>query len=71
VAKVTIVVGTRCPECKKEQSVEVSAEGYDAWKKGELIQRAMPELNAATRERLITGLCPECWDAMFADENES
>jgi len=37
---------------------------YDAWKGGELIQNAMPNLSADEREFLMTGITPEEWATM-------
>ena len=37
------------------------------WQAGELIQNAMPNLDADSREQLISGTCPKCWDEMFGD----
>ena len=33
-----------------------------------LIQNIFPELNAAQREFLMTGMTPEEWDAVFGEE---
>ena len=37
----------------------------DAWVDGELIQNAMPHLNADQREFVITGITPAEWQAAF------
>lgn len=39
-----------------------------AWKRGTLIQDAMPYLSDGEREILISKTCGECWDAMFGEE---
>lgn len=56
-----------CPECRKKQSVKVYQEDFDRWQAGTHIQNAMPYLDANSREMLLTGICPECWDKMFRD----
>ena len=61
---------TKCPWCGEEHEVEVPFEGYLAWKHGELIQVAMPQLSADEREMLISGVCPECWKKAFSYEEE-
>lgn len=46
---------------------------YEAWRSGTNIQIAMPQLDADSREFLISGTCGSCWDAMFsgyAEEDE-
>lgn len=55
-----------CPMCGKGSTVEVSEEGFNKWRKGELIQNAFPELKSDERELLITGTHSECWDKLFA-----
>lgn len=60
-----MTVQTTCPMCKTNCDVAVRQEGYIKWQKGELIQNAMPELDDDTRERLITGICPTCWEEVF------
>ena len=37
----------------------------DRWLSGELIQNAMPNLNADQREFLMTGITPAEWNEMF------
>lgn len=61
----TINVVVFCPFCNDVAELEVSFEGFKQWKSGELLQQAMPEINADDRERLISGTCPKCWNSMF------
>jgi hypothetical protein len=44
----------------------ITREQLAAWIDGELIQNAMPHLNADEREFIMTGITPAEWDAMFA-----
>ena len=37
----------------------------DAWVDGELIQNAMPQLDADQREFVMTGITPDEWQAAF------
>ena len=64
------VVDTECPHCHKQAALTVDVEGYNRWKRGELIQVALPALTADQREALITGVCPTCWDKMFPPDEE-
>jgi|TARA_B100000424_G_scaffold47347_1_gene32922 hypothetical protein len=50
------------------REIPVTQEQIDAWKSGELIQNAMPNISADDREFLMTGITPEEWDAHFSDE---
>lgn len=59
---------TKCPWCGKENIVKVKEEDWKRYKNGELIQRAFPYLNGDEREMLITGICPECWNKEFDEE---
>lgn len=40
------------------------------WKAGELIQYAMPQLSAAEREFIMTGITPDEWTAMGWTEDD-
>lgn len=68
----TVAIETRCPFCGKTATVEVPVDGFIAWQFGATVQRAFPNLDANTRERLVSGICPTCWDKMFSvpDDDE-
>lgn len=63
----TIDVIVICPFCGAESVVTVNADEYFAWQCGELIQNAMPNLDASTREMLISGMCPKCQEDIFGN----
>lgn len=42
--------------------IPVTAEQIDAWQAGSKIQDAMPELDAALREFVMTGITAEEWN---------
>ena len=56
-----------CTFCRKFHLVEVDLEQLEAWRNGELIQNAMPDLTPVEREQLISGLCPKCQAEMFGE----
>lgn len=61
---------TKCPYCGKVTEIEVTDEQYVKYSEGtELIQRIFPEMNPETREMLITGICPKCWDSMLSEKD--
>ena len=63
--KITLKV--RCKCCGQETSVSVDLEDLGAWQRGEkLVQNAFPYLSSSKRELLMTRICPDCWDKMFA-----
>ena len=66
----TEVVVVPCHSCHVEWFLDVPVQGLADWKSGELIQNALPELDADQRELLISGTCPTCWNEMFPPEEE-
>jgi len=57
-----------CRICNQEIPVSATAEQIAAWRAGELIQRAMPDVPADERELLISGVCGPCFDKLFPEE---
>lgn len=49
-------------------NIPVTQAQLDGWNQGKLIQDAMPNLSADEREFILTGILPEQWDAMFAED---
>jgi len=66
----TSVVAVPCRSCEEVTDLTVNIEGFIAWRGGELIQTALPELDAYQRELLISGICPKCWEQMFPSDEE-
>jgi len=63
-----ICLSVGCFDCREYYEFGTSLSGYKLWCEGrEPIQKALRELPAPLREMLISGTCPECWDAMFKD----
>jgi hypothetical protein len=65
-----VLVQTHCPECGKPDTFAVNDEGLKKWRQGVHIQGALPELSAAKREQMMTGICSPCWDAIFAGDED-
>lgn len=59
-----------CTMCKEVQIIKVNLMDVERWKAGELIQRAMPYLNADQRELLISGTCSACFEKLFGKDEE-
>ena len=55
-----------CVFCAEHQVVSIPKVSYDLWKDGVFIQKAWPQGSAGDREMLISGVCSECWDSLFA-----
>ena len=62
----TVMIETACPFCGAAHMIEVNLTDYWDWKDGKLAQDAFPYLTPDEREMLISGICPKCWDSMFA-----
>lgn len=63
-------ITTKCPKCKGITTIDVDETQYLNWKRGVVIQKAFPTLNADDRERLTTGICPPCWDSLFGEDED-
>ena len=48
----------------------VTEEQIEAWENGALIQDAMPNLNTAQREFLLTGITDDEWNETFPPEDD-
>ena len=63
-------VVSECKKCAKTETVLVKKADLIAWKKGKYIQDAMPYIAVDERELLFSGICGECFDNMFPNEDE-
>lgn len=52
------------------REIDVTQAELDKWQSGTLIQEAMPNVSADDREFIMTGLTPEDWTDIFADDEE-
>ncbi len=67
----TFTLEGRCPFCGKVFHVTVPTDGYIKWRyEGHLIQDALPNVDAATRELLISNICLDCQKGLFREEEE-
>lgn len=55
-----------CGGCGEVIRLSVYRTDLELWRKGTLIQDALPYLTAAERETLISGLCGPCFDHIIA-----
>ncbi len=63
-------ISVSCIDCGDNKLFDVKTSNYDRWANGELIQRAMPEVPEGDREILISGMCGDCFDKMWADDDD-
>ena len=54
-----------CVTCSQEKSIEANPRDVESWRDGELIQNAMPYLDADQREMFISGVCDSCWSKIY------
>ena len=67
----TFPVGTRpCFYCLESSVMHLSGQEVRNLNKGMFIQDALPDRSASFREQVKTGIHPDCWDAIFADNEE-
>jgi hypothetical protein len=59
-----------CPVCGTATTLEVERFGLARWQEGHLVQNALPDLDAGTRELLVSGTHPDCWTALFDEDGE-
>lgn len=67
----SVLIIKTCPFCERRYRRAFPTDGYYAWKKGALVQDAFPNEPADALEFLITGICPECFDSMGGDGDDS
>ncbi len=59
-----------CPFCGHVSEIWVDDEVLKRMEDGERIQDILPELPAPEREVLISGICIDCQEEVFADPDE-
>jgi hypothetical protein len=61
-----MIIQTACIECGDKHAISCTTEQYKRYVYGDYVQDIFPELDAGTRELLISGICNDCWDNIFA-----
>lgn len=64
----TITIEATCGMCKQTKTLILPASGYAAYKRGMVIQRALPSVSEGDRELLISETCGPCFDKLFDEE---
>lgn len=59
-----------CPFCGGVTEEIVPTHGYGAYLAGVPIQKAMPTVSATIREFVMTGMCRDCQDKVFGEDEE-
>jgi hypothetical protein len=61
------IVSGPCYSCTQTQEVRAAADALNKFQAGGYAQDCFPDLSAGQREFLISGICDECWDKLFAE----
>ena len=67
-----IDIQIRCVCCGKTHTIFVNNEDWEEYYNSEhrrYIQDIFPYLTAGERELLISGVCSNCWEGIFSDED--
>ena len=64
-----MLIETKCG-CGNFKNIYVTRDAYSRWRGGDLIQRCFPELSDDDRERILTGICPNCWECIGDDDDD-
>ena len=65
----TITITSQCAILGTDYGVTVPKDGWLKWKKGALIQDALPNIDAGTREFLKTKISPQGWEMIFGPKD--
>lgn len=64
-------ISVRCPHCNNSYEVPITEAEFLNWDfQTTYVQDAFPQLPPEQREQLVTGICPECWNQIFPEEDE-
>ena len=64
------VVTPACLGCGDTAVFVMTVEQQARYRAGEHVQRIFPTWSPEDRERLISGTCPDCWEEMWAEEED-
>lgn len=57
-------IACTCPLCHGTKVIEVTDGSWRMYAEGAFAQDAFSYLSVDDRERLMTGICPACWERM-------
>ena len=59
-----------CKFCGKEVTVQAEEEKFSRFDAGAHVQDVFPDLGVNYRELMISGICGECFDQIFENDDE-
>lgn len=60
----------KCPTCKQTTIVEIGGYALFQLNQGAGAMTVLPDVSVDVRERFMSGFCPPCWTAAFADDED-
>ena len=67
----TITVTCHCPMCGKYTDIECDFDAYNKYVfTNALIQEVFPDMDIHTRETLISGMCRDCQESFFEEDDD-
>ena len=70
-SKAYVAVHTTCIVCGEQFVTHMDKPRFERWQNGEHIQDVFPELSVDERELLISGICGNCFNEMFSEDEEN
>lgn len=64
-----IITSSPCPSCGSIIEIEIDEEGFSQLNQGKDINSVAPELHYSVAERFMSGICGDCWDKLWAEED--
>lgn len=65
-----VVASNPCPTCGDVFKTIITPDKLYAYNQGAYVQDVLAHLTMDVRERFISGYCTECWDNLFAWDDE-
>lgn len=60
-----------CPRCGQISVIPITESELLQWEESEeFIQDYFPNLSSSQRELLLSGICQDCWNLIFPEEDE-
>ena len=60
----------QCPRCGRIDRVEVKFDDFIKYSTGASVMECFPYLQPWERELFISGICPDCWEDIFGEEED-
>lgn len=60
-----------CPSCGDSITILITPEALFAYNQGGYVQDVLKGFTPECRERFVSGICGDCWNSMFDDEEEN